>query len=502
MPKLLRLLHLALALSLLAGVAAFVFQAGTALKKDGEIDYGEGIVMWQAANVTNWTRAFHPIEEYPHVVFHYTPLFHLASRVVNLFTNDLLVAGRLTSTLSLAGTCLVGVLLTASVLPRGRDRYARWIASLAAGTLIFTTPIWFWSTLMRVDGLAIFLSVCGVALFVLARRRRVLGFVAFVFFVAAVYTKQTSLAAPAACLLLAFVEKRRYAIQLCVFAISLGLAVLFMLHTATDGLFLRHIITYNQNPYILDGLLDKLKVHATPIVAPLFFAIAFPVALLYRRTAQGHGRYKTLQLILTRSDFERCVIVVGLYFLIAAALAVATISKLGAYDNYFLEADVAMCLLCGLFLGWLLRRDSFRPRRYYLLQMIVVVLFLLHALGNWDMLRRMARTYANPPVEYSPEVVQFLKRLPEPVYSEDMVVLMKAGKEVPAEPAIITCLAMDGKWDESGFVGRIARGEFSAIVIRHSLTDGGRFTPGVVNAIHERYYHSDSIGTFKIYRPR
>lgn len=503
MPKFLRFLHLVLALFLFVGVASFAFQIGIALKTSGEIDYGEGIVLWQAANVTDWTKAFHPVENYPHIVFHYPPLFHLVSRFVNLFTGNLLVAGRLTSILSMVGTCLVGALLTASVLPASRNRFARFIGSLAAGTLVFTTPIWYWASLMRVDALAIFLSVCGVALFVAARRRRALGFLAFVCFVAAVYAKQTSLAGPAACLLLAFIEKPRYALQLLVFSVSLGLVILLALHTATDGLFLRHIITYNQNPYHLTGLLEKLKRHAAPIVVPLFFATVFPFALLCRRMRHAHRRLETIRLVLTRSDFERCVVIVGSYFLFAAVLAAATISKVGAYDNYFLEMDVAMCLLSGLFLGWLLRRDSFRPRRPYLvLELVVIVLFLIHTGGNWQTLRWTTSLYRNPPIDYSAQVVNYLRELPDPIYSEDMVVLMQAGKEVPAEPAIITALAMDGKWDESGFVERIQRGEFRAIVIRNSLQNDQRFSRAVVDAIHERYYRTDNIGFFQIYLPR
>lgn len=528
MSKLLRVLHLVLALCLLAGVATFILRAAISLKTNGEIDYGEGIVMWQATNVTDWTRAFHPVEIYPHIVFHYTPLFHLVSKLVNHFTGNLLVAGRLTSILSFVGTCFVGALLTARVLPPGGDRWARFIGALAAGALVFTTPIWYWACLMRVDALAIFLSVCGVALFVLARRRRALGFVAFVFFVAAVYSKQTSLAAPAACFILALIEKPRYALQLAVFSVSLGLGVLLMLHTATDGLFLRHIITYNQNPYILTGLADKLGRHAAPIVAPLFFATIFPFAMLYRRMNEDISRkgtkaqrssletrqrfaslrlsrrlLDTVRLILTRSNFERCVLIVGLYFVFAAVLAAATISKVGAFDNYYLEMDVVMCLLVGLFLGWLIRRDSFRPRRLNMvLQMVVIVLFILHTSSNWRQLNWTANAYRHPPVEYSPEVVEYLKRLPDPIYSEDMVVLMQAGKEVPAEPAIISALAMDGKWDETGFVDRIKRGEFSAIVIRNSLQNDQRFSKGVVDAIHARYYQADNIGQFQIYLPR
>jgi hypothetical protein len=503
MPKLMPVLHILLAIFLVAGALAFFYQAGIALKTDGEIDYGEGIVMWQAANVTDWTRAFHPLENYPHNVFHYPPLFHLVSRFVNRFAGNLLVAGRLTSILSFIGTCLVAAWLTARVLPGFKDSIARVLGSLVAGTLIFMTPIWYWGTLMRVDALAIFLSVSGVALFVVARRRRALGFVAFALFVAAVYTKQTSLAGPAACLILAFVEKPRYALQLLAFSVSLGLVIMLLLLVATDGLFLRHIITYNQNPYYLTGLLDKLGRHAAPVVVPLFVAFAFPFALLYRRLRYGFGKYETIRLILTRSDFERCVLVVGLYFLFAAALAAATISKVGAYDNYYLEMDTAMCLLSGLFLGWLVRRDSFRPTRSHLLvQTVVVVLFIIATFNNWAMAARLKSAYQNPPVDYSPEVVKFLKGLSGPVYSEDMVVLMQAGKEVPAEPAIITALAMDGKWDESGFVERIRRGEFHAVVIRYSLQNEQRFSKGVVDAIYERYYRSENIGTFQIYLPK
>jgi hypothetical protein len=502
MPKFVRVLQLALAIFLLFGVAAGVLQAINALKTPGEIDYGEGIVMWQAANVTNWTKAYHPIEIYPHNVFHYTPLFHLTSRAVNLFTHNLLVAGRLTSILSMLGTCLVGAWLVARFLPPGRDKVARLLGMLTASSLVFATPIWWWASLMRVDALAIFLSVSGVALFVAARKRRALGYVAFVVFVASVYSKQTSIAAPTACMLLAFIERPRYALRLLAFSVVLGLVILLMLHLATDGLFLRHIITYNQNPYYLEGLFGRLREHAGRIAAPLFFSVTFPVVLIYQSTKRGRRVLPTLRWILTRTDFERCVIVVGLYFLFAATIAAATISKVGAWYNYYLEMDVVACIVSGLFLGWLLRRDSFPHRRHYGLQVVAFAMFLIYTFGNWESLQHMKANYTNPPSDDSPALVSFLKQLPEPVYCEDMVALMQAGKEVPAEPAIITTLFRDGKWDERPFVERIQRGEFQAIVIRNSLEDKWRFSEAVVEAIHERYYRSDNIGRYQIYLPK
>lgn len=503
MPRSQPLLYIALSFFLAAGAAAFVLQASIAIRTQAELDYGEGIVLWQAANVTDWKKAYHPVEEYPHIVFHYPPLYHLTSRFVALFTGNLLMAGRLTSILSLAGTCLVAGLLTALVLPPGRGKPAPFIGSLTAGTLVFTTPVWSWACLMRVDALAIFLTICGVALFVLARRRPALAFLSFAFFVAAVYTKQTSIAGPAACLILALIEKPRYAAQLFGFAVSLGLVILLMFYMVTDGLILRHLIVYNQNPYDPAQIPMRLKAHCSKLVGPLFSSAIFPLGLLHGLRGRHLSVCELVRHVLTRSVFERCVVVVGLYFWLTAFIATATISKLGASDNYFLEMDIAACLLSGLFLGWLARRVSFRLRRsYVLLQVVVVFIFLMQATGNWRMLYRTAAAFAHPAADYSSEVVSLLKALPDPIYSEDMVVLMEAGKQIPAEPAIITALALDKKWDESGFVRRIERGEFHAIVISTSLDNRQRFTEPIAAAVQQRYYLGKELGKFHVYLPR
>jgi hypothetical protein len=503
MPKSQPLLYVALIVFLLAGAASFVFQSAFAVRTAGEIDYGEGIVLWQAANVTDWKRAFHPVENYPHIVFHYPPLFHLTSRFVALATGDLLQAGRLTSILSLAGVCLIAALLTARTLPFGGSKMGRFVGALTAGTLVFSTPLWSWATLMRVDSLGIFFTICGVVLFVFSRRRPALGFLAFVCFVAGVYCKQTTLAGPMACFLIALIEKPRYAIQLLAFSVAIGLGVLAMLYTATDGIVLRHLITYNQNPYFPEQILIRLRNHCSQLVGPLFFAATFPVALLYRQHGRTLGLIRRLRLPLTRSTFERTVLVVTVYFWFTALIVAATISKQGASDNYFLEMDIAACFLCGLFLAWLARRVSFRPRRpLVLLQIVVILILLVQTAVNWRMLTITARNFSDPPPDRSPDVVEFLKTVPDPVYSEDMVVLMHAGKEIPAEPAIITALADDGKWDESSFVERIRKGEFHAIVIRHSLDNRQRFSAAIAQAVEERYYRTDDFQPFKVYLPK
>src|SRR5262245_56912703 len=65
-----------------------------------ELDYGEGIVLYQTSKVTDLRAAYKPIDTYPFVVFLYPPLYHLTVRTFGAFSTSLLAAGRWTSIIS------------------------------------------------------------------------------------------------------------------------------------------------------------------------------------------------------------------------------------------------------------------------------------------------------------------------------------------------------------------------------------------------------------------
>jgi len=71
-----------------------------------------------------------------------------------------------------------------------------------------------WAELMRVDMLALFFTFTGLLLFLLAPRMRGLDYAAFLFFALAIFTKQTEIAAPAACLAIALGVDWRQAVRL------------------------------------------------------------------------------------------------------------------------------------------------------------------------------------------------------------------------------------------------------------------------------------------------
>jgi hypothetical protein len=175
-------------------------------------------------------------------------------------------------------------------------------------------------------------------------------------------------------------------------------------------------------PFLLWGIMITLIGFAIYLlgilIALLSFAVLFPIALLGRRAGSMSALLLRVRLALIRSKFERCVIVVALYFWFAAAVATATVGKLGASDNYFLELDLAACLISGLFLGWLVRRVSFRPCRSYVLpEFLIIFIFLMQSASNIGIVYGAAMAFSRPTPNYSQEVVRFIRELPGPVYS-------------------------------------------------------------------------------------
>jgi hypothetical protein len=97
-------------------------------------------------------------------------------------------------------------------------------------------------------------------------------------------------------------------------------------------------------------------------------------------------------------------------------------------------------------------------------------------------------------------VLELIERAKGPVLSEDMLLLVKAGKEVPAEPAIIQELASSGIWDERPLIRMIEENRFP-IIVAEDIADRQRYTATVAAAITRAYSQTRDIGYFRIYEP-
>lgn len=244
-------LFAASALLLMAHFGAYLLYAAQAISYPFELDYGEGIVWYQALKIPDG-RMYGDITTYPFTVFHYPPAYHMVSRAVSLMTGDMLVAGRLVSVASTLAIAGIAACIVRQSTPPGTPRIAGICGAAVAGLSIFClNPVLQWSHLMRVDMLAIAFSFLGVFFAARPTTRPYHFYLSVLFFVAAIFTKQTSVAAALATVPVLFLVNRWNTVRACLFGLAVAVACLAAMTWATDGGFLRHIVQHNINRFDL-----------------------------------------------------------------------------------------------------------------------------------------------------------------------------------------------------------------------------------------------------------
>jgi hypothetical protein len=93
------------------------------------------------------------------------------------------------------------------------------------------------------------------------------------------------------------------------------------------------------------------------------------------------------------------------------------------------------------------------------------------------------------------QLLQRIASATKPVASDNMTLLMQAGKRVIFEPAIATELAELGMWDEAPLVAMIkARGFAFVVTTGDAHVRAARRTPAVKAAIEEAYPKVEQLG--------
>lgn len=479
-----------MALSCATALAYLLFVAAE-IRAPYSLDYGEGVVWWQSVHIDDFTLVYKPLDRYPYMVTHYPPVYHWVVRGLTCLIPDWMVAGRFVSLLSALGIGLAVGLLVYRVAPDGSSRLNRLAPAFMAGTLALAVyPVFMWSRFARVDMLALLFAYAGTAVFILSKSERG-QLAAFGLFVLAVYTKQTTVLAPLACLFAACLDQPKRALRLLGFSLFAGSIPLAWLMWATHGGFLLNTFAYNRNPWEWSRYLGFLRVQLL-LAGPVLVLAAVPVAWTVWHALRGDS----LRRLVTGDLSQRAITVLGLHAL-GAAISTLAAGKIGSSLNYFLELDITCCALGGLALAGGLAAGR---RRIWALALPVQAILLVMAVSQVagaanriEVRRQHAADYAS--------LLDAVRQDPGTVYVEDVSLVMRAGKEPPAESAIITALARAGVWDEKPFVERLEQGKFGTLVIE-DLSKPNFYTPAVAAAVRRVYepLASNSLGT--IYRPR
>ena len=503
---------------LLLGGATFVLKSLHHVYYPFGGDDDEGAVWWEAAHVTSLRTLYHPIQEYPYFAVPYPPVYHLVAWGAAKITGDFLIGGRLVCVFSALGISLLLGLLVFQASPQRIPVRIRGSGALLTVLLCFRLDsVANYIPEMGVDALAVLLTFLGVFLFVRYKSKSACQYAAFALFVLALFTKQTMIAAPLACLVASAIISPAKALRFVVFTVALGLAILGYLTWATDGEVLRHLFLYNMGhpfsiPQLIGGLQENL-IRMTSIAAIACLAL---LPIVNHGLLTKHRAFiRWLRAGVQSSPYRRTVFVLGVQ-LILAFLTSATYGKLGAGPHYFLQWNLACCPLVGLV--FVRSLHSWRPSSRYTLGGAALFLLLLLAsiTGFKDSLRRLNSVFLLTPRERQVQdlrlstaaaALRIIEETPGPVLSENMVLLMKAHKGISIEPGIMCYLSKAGLWDQSGFVKMISSRQFGAIVMRK--VDETFWTPAMVGAIEQYYVPAEWLGDpdvedghYTVYRPR
>jgi Dolichyl-phosphate-mannose-protein mannosyltransferase len=456
---------------LLYAVIRFAFKIFYFLRSPWSRDYGEGAVLAMVQVLGDRGNYFTTLRDYPLVTGNYPPVFVSLVWLGEALFGPSIFFPRLVCVVATLGLTAV---LVALILRLTADR----ALSFALG-LLFLAP-WFvqtWGALGRVDMPALLLSVAGLLVFLRtgesdgARR-----YLAFPLFWLAFFTRQNALLAPAAVLLHLLVGPDRRSALRAILVFAVPLLLLFgLLVLATSGQAWLHLIPYTGDvayewPRMFESYGEFFLI-ASPLLGLVVAGAFLLKGELWRGTARLFVLYWGLSL-----------------------LSLATIAKVGAGQNYFIEPWLATLVLAAVVLHALGERwPEMRAGRWP--GVLVAALVASFASPGAD---RIPQAIRNPRGALDMiELDRIVRETAGPIVSENLVLLALNRKPIVVEPFGYMVVTRSGRVHPDRLLFDCDRGRFDLVVTEYRLRD----IPGFSDCLDRSYYGWKELGPYQVFRP-
>jgi hypothetical protein len=313
--------------------------------------------------------------------------------------------------------------------------------------------------------------------------------IALLICVASVFTKQTQLPVGVAVFLVALLRNPRGALCAAALAAIFGLGALGLMQALTEGGFLHNIIGYNINgfsPRHAYWVFWSVRSSFLFMALMLMAGGATLLGLFHQRPTDPRlpaiGQLLLRFRLADRATTARAMLL--LHFALAG-LMLFTLLKSGGNFNYLLDWLCVGCVLIGVLLC-----DLVGTAWHFSLVTALLILGVLNL-----PFREIPEPIPQQQLDRQAALMRRIAAAEKPVASEDMTLLMRAGKPVIFEPGIVTELASLGRWDQGPLVNMIRSGGF-AFMITTDNTPGGSFhrTPAVDAAMREAYPRVEQFG--------
>jgi Dolichyl-phosphate-mannose-protein mannosyltransferase len=447
-----------------------------AVRSPYSMDYGEAPLVDQAMRLASGQNIYRAdLSTPPYTISNYPPLYIvlLAISVKLLGPASSFVVGRIISALCawIAGLCLGLIIYTST-----RDRFA----ALSAGFIFLAFPfVMFWSPLLRIDMLALALSLAGLCLLTWRPDSPQRFVSAALLLVAAIFTRQSyALAAPLAGFVWLLTRDWKQTFRLAGLVGGLSLLLFLILNVWTRGGFYFNIVTANVNEFKMDNLMYHWnQFRDTALILLLTGGASFFLS----------RRLNPLWALSTP-------------YLIGATVSAATIGKIGSNVNYLLELCAALSLAAGAVIAWSGVQATIHSLRPVVLCLLALAVGRLMHVSLQDFtgdLRDRQVAYA----ELS-KLESLVKETSGPILADEyMGMLTLQGRSLTIQPFEVTQLAWAGKWDQTPLLNSIRQKEYAAIIIYDRPWANERWTQEMIDAINGSYILSDIVAENKIYVP-
>jgi hypothetical protein len=324
-----------------------------------------------------------------------------------------------------------------------------------------------------------------------------------------VFTKQTCIAAPLAILLVWGLRDPWRTARAYAAGLVTGLAALGWLVWQTDGGFLRHTFLYLAvNRWELRNFLVLGGNVATD--CGIVLDLALVAVVLQWAALKEHQELSGPRDVLRRLRGDTPVALTALltvYLVFAAALTMLS-GKNGASTNYFVEALIACCLWTGMLVPLHVRAVARMAagQRWRRLGLAIVLPAALVFSA-----RTMPAAFAGhtdslygPALQDQMALLAAIRATDKPVLSDDLALVLIAGKDAPTEPFLFAELARAGFWDENRLIDMLQRRAFGAVITYRDPGDktfDGRFLPRTTAAILANYPRVTRYGDNRLRLP-
>jgi hypothetical protein len=457
--------------TILAGCMAAFFRSVPTLFLPFQINYVEGPLLNGALNVARGLGAYPPSSGLPYVINQYgPPPYYLIALVVKLFGVGLTGPRLLAFACAICSAVLIALLV--------RHWTGSFAAALIFGVLYLTLPtVQQWMVILRVDFIAVALSLAGLYLFAKSDRWQL----SVLFFVAALFSKFMFVAAPLACLMyLLLMRETQKAFRFAAACAGLAGVVFLAFQWASGGWFAFHTL-WSTMSHSFD-----FRVAVTSLQWELLDNLAL---LLLAAVAMAFSYNK----------LPRRTLLLPLLYFCVVSLTLISRGKEGADSNYYLEWDAALCLMAGLGYGVVDKqlRDS-RAAAALLPALVVLAVFANVSLADAYRFVHPGQ-YADQPLGCRDAYQYVRSHSGDQVLSENVGAAVLAGKSpVVFDPFVWTREVAEAGWSDDELLALIRARKLDLIVLgseaARSKNDryAFRWPRSVLAAIDQNYKLVDS----------